>query len=29
MPGCGFFGAGCAVTLRRLCVFFVLQAGTG
>jgi hypothetical protein len=26
--GCGFFHAGCAVTLRRVCVFFVIEVGT-
>jgi hypothetical protein len=28
MLACGFFQAGCAVTLRRVCVFFVIEAGT-
>lgn len=28
MLACDFFPAGCAVTLRRACVFFVIEAGT-
>ena len=28
MPACDFFHAGCAVTLRRADVFFVIEAGT-
>jgi transposase len=28
MLACDFFHAGCAVTLRRVCVFFVMEAGT-
>jgi hypothetical protein len=27
MLACDFFHAGCAVTLRRVCVFFVIEAG--
>jgi putative transposase len=28
MPACDLFPAGCAVTVRRACVFFVIEAGT-
>jgi putative transposase len=28
MLACDFFHAGCAVTLRRVCVFFVIEVGT-
>jgi hypothetical protein len=28
MPACDFFPADCAVTLRRISVFFVLEIGT-
>jgi putative transposase len=28
MPACDFFHAGCAVTVRRVYVFFVIEVGT-
>ncbi|MBN1170585.1 MAG: hypothetical protein JXA67_00235 [Micromonosporaceae bacterium] len=28
MLACGFFHVDCAVTLRRLCVFFVIEVGS-
>ena len=28
MPGCDFFHVDCATTLRRICVLFVIEAGT-